>query len=215
MVMAENLLKAWQARSIVSAVTLDVMHGTAKIKSSQFTSVSSLTSGHALSWTQLDESLPLPFRQWIDMWGGGAAVDLAIRSSDITTALNQQILKVEGMPSGTYSLKIDGTSVGAFNNDQLASGINLAVLKTPATDQAMKVFHLATSHEEIHYDRWRNIDVPLAEYNMEASAPASAALAQLDDAIAKKMREIAQPVPHQFELVPITDKQEQPATAKQ
>jgi lysophospholipase L1-like esterase len=207
MVMAENILKAWQARAIVSAVTLRVAHGTAKVVSSQFTSISGLSSGDSLSWTQLDESLPLPFRQWIDMWGGGTSVDLAIRSSDITAALNQQVLKVEGMPSGTYSLKIDGTSVGAFNNDQLATGVNLAVLKTPATDQAMKVYQLANSHEEIHYDRWRNIDVPLAEYKMPESTPASTVLDQLDDAIAKKMREIAQPIPHKFELVPITDKQ--------
>lgn len=204
MVMAENLLKAWQARALVSAVTFDVSHGSAKVKASQFTTVSNVSSGNGISWTQLDESLPLPFRQWIDMWGGGPAVDLAIRSSDITTALNQQILKVEGMPSGTYSLKIDGASVGAFNNDQLAKGINLAVLKTPATDQAMKVYQLANSHEEIHYDRWRNIDIPLEEYKMPESATASKALDQLDDAIAKQMRVVAQPVPHKFELVPIT-----------
>lgn len=214
LIMAENLLKAWQARSIVSALTLDAAHGKIKVSSSQFTSISGLSSGHGLSWTQLDESLPLPFKQWIDMWGGGVAVDLSIRSGDVATALNQQILKVEGLPSGPYSLNIDGTSVGAFNNDQLAAGINLAVLKTPATDQAMKVYQLANSHEEIHYDRWRNIDVPLAEYKMEASAPASAALDQLDDAIAKKMREVAQPVPHKFELVPITDKLEPPATTR-
>jgi lysophospholipase L1-like esterase len=214
LILAESLLKAWQARPIVSEVTIDLSHGAAKVKSTQFASISNLSRGNIISWTQLDDSLPLPFKQWAEMWGGGAAVELAIKSSDVTAALNQQILRVEGMPSGTYSLNIDGKSIGAFNNDQLADGINLALLQTPATEQAMKVFQLARSHEEIHYDRWRNIDVPLAEYNLQESSPASSALDRLDDAIARKMREIAQPVPHTFELVPISDKQDQSAESK-
>ncbi|WP_446743322.1 SGNH/GDSL hydrolase family protein [Silvibacterium acidisoli] len=214
LILAESILKAWQARPVVSEVVLEASKDKAKLKSSQFATVSNLSSGTGLSWTQLDESLPLPFQQWIDMWGGGASVSLAIKSSDVTTALNQQILKVHGMPGGTYSLRIDGTSVGAFNNDQLAEGINLAVLKTPATEQAMKVFQLAKSHEEIHNDRWRHIDVPLADYNFAQAAPASTALDQLDDAIAKKMREVAAPAPHKFELLPITDTQPSPAPGK-
>ncbi len=215
LILAESILKAWQARPIVSEVTLDASHGAAKVKSTQFASVSNLSPGKVVSWTQLDDSLPLPFKQWVEMWGGGPAVDLAIKSSDVTTALNQQILKVRGMPNGTYSLKIDGASVGAFNNDQLAVGLNLALLKTPATEQAMKVYQLARSHEEIHYDRWRNIDVALAEYNLPESALASTALDQLADAIAKKMREVAQPVSHRFELAIISDNPEQPAESKQ
>jgi len=215
LILAESFLKYWQATPIVSEVTLDASHGAIKVKSSQFTSISNLSTGKVISWTQLDESLPLPFKQWVEMWGGGPTVELAVKSSDVTAALNQQMLKVQGMPSGTYSLKIDGTSVGAFNNDQLAAGINLALLKTPATEQAMKVYLLARSHEEIHYDRWRNIDVPLADYNLPESAPANAALDQLSDAIAKKMREVAQPVSHKFELALITDQQEQTAENKQ
>lgn len=206
LILAEEVLKAWQARPVVSAVTLHVSKGTAKVESAQFATVSGLSSSGAISWTESDDSLPLPFREWVDMWGGGVAVDLAIRSSDITAALNRQPLKVEGLPNGTYSLKIDGTSVGAFNNDQLAAGINLALLKTPATEQAMKVYQLASLREEIHYDRWRNIDVPLAEYALPEAGTASSALDRLDDAVAKKMREIALPVPHRFELVPIGEK---------
>jgi lysophospholipase L1-like esterase len=206
LLLAEGLLKAWQTRPEVSAVELKVLNETATVKSARFASVSGLTSGSAVAWTELDESLPLPFKQWEEMWGGGPAVGLAIRSSDITAALNRQLLKVEGLPSGTYSLKIDGAEVGAFNNDELASGVNLALLKTPATEQAMKVYRLANLREEIHYDRWRNIDVPLAEYGLPEAVAASTSLNTLDDAVARKMREIAQPVSHRFELAPIGDK---------
>jgi len=206
LILAEGLLKAWGARPVVSEVALKVSNGAAKVESVQFAKISNITPGHAISWTELDDSLPLPFKQWEGMWGGGPAVELSIRSSDITASLNQQLLKVEGLRSGTYSLKIDGASVGAFNNDQLAAGINLALLKTPATEQAMKVYSLANLREEIHYDRWRNIDVPLAEYSLPEAGPASGALDRLDDAVATKMREVAQPVPHRFELAPIGEK---------
>ncbi len=132
-ILAEGLLKAWQARPVVSAVTLEVSHGALKVNATQFAVVSHSSFAPVISWTELDDALPLPFKQWDGMWGGGP-VDLVVRSSDVANALNQQLLTVKGLQSGTYSLKIDGTSVGAFNNDQLAAGINLALLKTPATD---------------------------------------------------------------------------------
>ncbi len=206
LILAESVLKAWAARPVVSAITLDASAKTPKIESTQYAVVSDLSSGPSISWTQLDDALPLPFKQWEEMWGGGPTVDLAIRSSDITAAINQQLLKVRGLKSGTYSLKIDGTSVGAFNNDQLAEGLNLALLKTPATDQAMKVYQLANSHEEIHYDQWRNVDVPLTEYAFPEARQAISSLSQLDDAVAVKMREVAKPVPHKFELVQLPAK---------
>jgi lysophospholipase L1-like esterase len=205
LLLAEGLLKAWQARSVVSAVTLEVSHGTLKVDSTQFAEVSHGSFAPTISWTELDEALPLPFKQWDGMWGGGP-VDLVRRSSDIADALNQQMLKVKGLASGTYSLKIDGTSVGAFNSDQLTTGVNLALLKTPATDQAMKVYQLANSREEIHYDGWRNIGIPLDEYALPESRLAVDALNHLDDALARKMRETAQPIPHQFELAPVSAK---------
>lgn len=203
LVMASEILKAWQARPIVSSVVLNV-RSTPRVESAQFATISQLSDKDGIAWTELDESLPLPFQQWQDMWGGGASVGLSIRSSDTVKLLNQQILKVRDLKPGTYSLKIDGTSIGAFNDDQLKTGINLALLKTPSTDQAMKVYQLAVSHEEIHFDRWRNIQVPLEENHLAQTKPAIDSLDALDDAVAAKMREVARPISHQFQLVPIT-----------
>jgi hypothetical protein len=173
------------------------------VESAEFAKISELSNNGGLAWTEIDESLPLPFKQWKEMWGGGATVGLAIRASDVTDALNRQILKVKGLKSGTYSLKIDGSSIGAFNNDQFASGINLALLKTPATDQAMKIYQLASLREEIHFDRWRNIQVPLDDYALAQSQPAMDSLNQLESAMSQKMRALAQPTPHKFEVVPV------------
>lgn len=203
LILAEGLLKAWNARPVVSSVILNVTQKGVKAESTEFANIAGLTSGGSIAWTETDESLPLPFKQWQDMWGGGATVSLAIRASDITEALNRQILKVKGLKSGTYSLKIDGNSIGAFNNDQFAAGINLALLKTPATDQAMKVYQLASLREEIHYDAWRNIQIPLNDYALSQSQSAIDSLNQLDSAVSQKMRELAQPTSHKFEIVPI------------
>ena len=203
LIMAEQLLKSWGARPMVSSVTFNATAKGWKLESAEFAKVTEIAPNGALAWTEADESLPLPFKQWQEMWGGGATVGLAIRSSDVTEALNTQLLKVKGLRSGTYSLKIDGESVGAFNNDQLAEGINLALLKTPATEQAMKVYQLASLREEIHFDAWRNVQVPLDSYALAQSKPAIDAMEQLNAAVAQKMRELGHPATHKFELVAI------------
>jgi lysophospholipase L1-like esterase len=202
--MATQILKEWGAQPVVSAVSLDASRPVVRIESSRSAKVSALSGGPSISWTELDDSLPLPFPQWEEMWVGGPTVSLVLKSSEIAQTLNQQILKVKGLKSGTYSLKIDGVSVGAFNDDEFRTGVNLAALKTPATAQAFKAYQLAVSHEELHFDQWRNIQVPLEEDNLAETQPAIAALKSLNDAVAAKMREAARPVEHHFEIVPIS-----------
>lgn len=203
MVMAEQLVKAWKGRGIVSSVTINASRPAIKVESAENAQVSELSQTGTIAWTELDDSLPLPYRQWEDMWGGGPTIGLVLKSSDLISALNQQQLKVKGLAAGTYSLKIDGESIGAFNNDQLAMGINLALLKTPATEQAMKVYRLAASHQEVHFDWWRNVSLPLADYSLPQATAAVDSMTALDKALAKKVLETAQPVPHKFELVPV------------
>jgi lysophospholipase L1-like esterase len=203
LLMAEELLKAWGARPIVSAVSIDASKPAAKIEAATDATITELSNNGSLSWTELDDALPLPFKQWEDMWGGGAAVTLVIKSSDIKDALNRQTLRVKGLHAGTYSVKIDGNSVGAFNSDELAAGVNLALLKTPATEQAMKVYQLAVTQEDIHFDWWRHIQVSLAGDELQQSTSAIDSMRALEGGIEKKVHEVAQPTPHHFEVAPI------------
>jgi lysophospholipase L1-like esterase len=204
LVMAEELLKAWGVRPVVSAVTIDASKPVAKIESAIDAKVTDFAGSGSMSWTQLDDALPLPMKQWEEAWwGGGAAVQLVVKSSDIMDAVNQQILKVKGLHPGEYSIKIDGKSVGSFNRDELAAGVNLADLKTPATEQAMKVYQLAVSQEEIHFDWWRNVEVPLADDGLAESAGAIDSFRALEAGIEKKVHETAQPTAHHFEISPI------------
>ncbi|MGA2170489.1 MAG: SGNH/GDSL hydrolase family protein [Terracidiphilus sp.] len=203
MVMAEELLKAWGARPVVSAVTIDASKPAAKIETATDAKITELSNHGSLSWTELDDALPLPFKQWEDMWGSGAVVTLVIKISDLTDALNLQILKVKGLHAGTYSVKIDGDSIGAFNSDEFAAGVNLALLKTPATEQAMKVYQLVVSQEDIHFDWWRHIEVPLADDGLQQSASAIDSMRALEGGIENKAHKAAQPAPHHFEVVPV------------
>ena len=71
LIMAEELLKTWNARPTVSAVALDVSRGKPAVKSAEQAAISDLSSEHGLAWTELDDALPLPFHEWQAAAGTG------------------------------------------------------------------------------------------------------------------------------------------------
>jgi hypothetical protein len=201
--MADQLLKAWGARPTVASVSLHTSEREAVVKSAEYTRVSDLRDdGSTLSWTEIDEALPLPFNQWEPMWSSGP-IALVLKSSDVTQELNQEPLTVTGLRSGVYSIKIDGETVATVNDEELARGVNLALLKTPMTEQAKKVYDLTVSHCDIHNQRWRTIQVPLASETLPQVAPAMAAADALEQAVLEKRRQVAQPASHHFEIVAV------------
>jgi len=202
LIMAEELLKSWGARAVVSAVAIDTSAGQPQVKSAEHAGITALSAEHLLEWTELDDALPLPFQSWQSMWGSGP-LKLVLSSSDVAEALNRQSLRVTGLHDGVYTLEIDGQPVGTFNNDQLASGINLALLETPMTKQAREVYELTVAHCNIHNDRWRTIQVPLTEYDLPQSRAAMESIDALEQAVVAKQHEAAQPKPHKYALVPV------------
>ena len=152
LLMAEALLKAWNAPAVVSSVELDAASG--KVISQDKRKVDDLKVNGSISWTQLDAALPMP----IDM--KDAAIALAVKASDVETALNQQILKVTGLDAPSTQLKIDGEEVAELTKDQLAAGVNLAELATPMFRQAKAVHRLTLGHNDLHFLRWRTVQVP-------------------------------------------------------
>jgi hypothetical protein len=202
LIMAEELLRSWNARAVVSAVAIDVSAGKAMVRSVEHAVISDLSAQHSLEWTQLDDALPLPFRSWQSMWGSGP-LKLVLSSSDVAEALNRQPLRVTGLRDGVYTLEIDGQAAGTFNNDELARGINLALLETPMTKQAKEVYDLTVSHCDIHNERWRTIQVPLADYDLPPSRATMESMDALEQAVVAKQREAARPKPHKYSLVPV------------
>ena len=203
LIMAEQLLKSWNARPVVAAVAIDASSGKAKVTSTEYARVSDLSGGNTIRWTETDEALPLPFKEWQGTWGIGPLA-LVMRSSDVAEDLNNEPLKITGLKKGVYSLKIDGNTVGTFNNDELGRGVNLAILDTPMTKQAKQVYDLTVSHCDIHNQRWRTIQVPLASYNLPQTEGTMQAADNLEQAVIQKRHEAGQPKAHQFEIVPVT-----------
>ena len=121
-----------------------------------------------------------------------ALTALAVTSSDVLQALDQESLKVTGLSGPKYQLAIDGSAVGEFSPAQLTEGINLAALPTPMLKQALDVHKFTLQHNEIHFKRWRQIQVPLASSKSDrvhaATKELSAALDEEEAAVEQQQR---------------------------
>ena len=199
LLMAYALLRAWDAPSLVSSVTIDARGDREKpmLTGAENTAVTDLAGDGPIRWTQLDEALPFPIDR------EDAPTALAVRSSDVVDGLDREVVKVLGLEAEKYTLVIDGKEVGEFTKAALADGVNLATLATPMSEQAANVHKLTIRRAKAHNDRWRSIQVPYQEYNKTPGfAKALEGLDALEAEIQVDQRAAAQPKPHKFELKP-------------
>ncbi len=196
LIMAAALLKSWNAPAVVTAVEIDAK--SRRVTASQNTEVSGLSDSGALAWTQADAALPMA----VDMEDPATA--LAVKSSDFVESLNRQPLKITGLGEGYWALRIDGRMTGVFSARQWAQGVNLATLPTPMADQAAKVHALTIRHNNIHFSRWRDLQVPLADEGYEKSGDAMRALDALEEEVLARRRQTALPARHRFEIASST-----------
>jgi hypothetical protein len=197
LLMAAALLESWHAPALVTAVQIDA--DGKKVTSARGTKVSRLKSEGGLSWSQMDEALPMA----VDL--NDPVMALAVDSSSFIPSLDQETLQVTGLGAQRYALRIDGKEVGAFTSEELAKGINLATLPTPMAKQAMDVHKLTLQHNDMHFKRWRQVQVPLAnEKSVRVQKAVGELMSALDEEevdVIKKQRTAAQPVSHQYELM--------------
>jgi lysophospholipase L1-like esterase len=191
LLMAGQLLKAWNAPSVVSTVELDA--STKKAVHLDRAKVSDISGENGLSWTEKEEALPMP----IDF--GDPVVALAINSSDFVPSLDEEILKVSGLNGAHYTLKIDGQEIGNFSGEELGKGINLATMKTPMAEQAKEVHKLTLKHNDIHFLRWRQVQVKESP-ELPHLKQALAGLDALEHDVVKEQRAAAQPKEHKYEI---------------
>jgi lysophospholipase L1-like esterase len=194
LLMAEALLKAWNGPALVSYLEVDAASG--RTVKAENTKVDDFKANGTISWSQLDNCLPMP----IDL--KNVAIALAVKASDVEQALNQQLLKVSGLGSSGYTLKIDGSNIADLTKDQLADGVNLAMLDTPMFRQAKSVHELTLNHNNLHFERWRRYQVPNERRGYPGLAKAIEGLDALEADIIAEQRAKAKPVSHRFELVP-------------
>src|SRR5262249_42856940 len=85
LLMAAALLQAWNAPAVVSTVEIDT--AAKRLVMAANTKVDRLHAEDGISWTQLDSALPMPINR------KNRIIELAVKASDVETALNQQVLK--------------------------------------------------------------------------------------------------------------------------
>jgi lysophospholipase L1-like esterase len=195
LLMAEALLKSWNAPPIVTEVAIDSESETA-IRTVRTQVHSILRTADTLSWTQTDAALPFPV-DWQD-----SAVSVAAYSSDFIPAIDDQPLRVTNLKPGDYTLRIDGQEITTYPADQFARGINLSALKTPMLEQAVQVLKLTKQHIDLHVSRWRLVQVPLAQDGLPHYKVAISDLDALEREVIAQQHATAQPRPHFYEIVP-------------
>jgi hypothetical protein len=193
--MAEALLRAWGAPSVVSTVEID--GSTGSVTKSENTTVDSVVRQDTLEWTQTDQALPMPIET------DDETISLALRHSDFMEALDRESLKVTGLPAGRYNLQIDDEAVGAFDATKLAKGINLSTLKTPMTRQAQTVLDLTYRRNHLRFARMMMVDNALKDYHPAKLGAAVDALESLEQEVLSLQRAAALPKPHHYRITPV------------
>jgi lysophospholipase L1-like esterase len=194
LLMAEALLKAWNAPAVVTAVEIDAAK--AQPVRAENATVADLKESNGLTWTQGDKALPMP----LDL--KDPVMKLAVQSSDFMQAMDWQPLKVTGLKGQKYGLKIDGEQVGTFTARQLADGVNLAELPTPMVRQAQAVHDLTVKHNNIHTTRWRELQAALAQQSVPHLSQAIEAMDNVEADLVTQQRLLAQPKSYRYELTP-------------
>ena len=190
--MAEAVLKEWNAPAVVTSIRIDGVHG--KLSDATNTDVTQLqrTKG-GLGWTQDDRALPLPFAST----ESDPFTDLVQHVSDLNQSLNQEILRVDGLSDGLYELQIDGRRVSTFTAAQLAAGVNLATMDTPMLAQSRLVAFDTEQKNEIESNRF-------SIANEARDVKAEELVKRLDSAIGhavERQHKDAQPVSHRYALL--------------
>jgi hypothetical protein len=189
-VMAEAMLKGWNAPALVSSVTIDAAAG--KMVDAENAAVEPVQKENGtLSWTETETGLPLPLIQ------SNATQALLLKLTDIEEALNQEPLKVTGLEAGQYKLTIDSDVIGLFSAAALATGINLADYQTPMRQQAQRVGWLVRDRDEAHYIHLR---MRVRNADTGAQSGGTDQMQAFENSLEDSIYETAVPKPHVFTL---------------
>ena len=191
-VMAEAILKTWDAPAVVTSVTLDATKLQIAVEALNSRITRLRRDKNSLTWTQDDEALPLPLASS----AADPFLDLAVRSSDLVDALDREILSVKGLPPAKYRMTIDDRVVGTFASEQLAAGINLALLDTPMREQAFLVAFDTERKNDIAKARFGLVEKEMDGLSQEAADK----LSRLELRAVARQRQDAQPVARRYSL---------------
>jgi lysophospholipase L1-like esterase len=191
--LAAEMVRTWGFDPLVSSVGIDAATGT--VMQAQKAVVTELkASASGVSWTALEECVPLP----LDL--GDPLTQVLLKSSDLS-ALDQEMLLVRGLKAGMYELVIDGKVQKRLAAEDLAAGVNLALLETPMETQSRAIdWDGADRRAKLSAIRIGLMKQTPAIEGRDAGAKA---LDALDAEMIRGEYEHAQPVAHKFEVRPM------------
>lgn len=194
--MAWAILKGLGAPADVSRA--EIAAPTGNVAAAERCAISNVkTTDGALAFDRLDEALPMPI---------AARAEPALKLAPVLEDLSRYELRVTGLPSGDYEVKIDGESAARVSQEKLAAGLNLSDLPGPITRQCATVLDLVIKKNDVFYRRWRDVqlfNLPAWAENPASADGRAAELAKLDRQIAEFENQIddaRKPVLHHFEI---------------
>ncbi len=197
LIMAAELLKAWNAPGLVTSVEIDAKAmASVAVDSTTVTGLRELDG--AVVWTQKDEALPMPLPDQ------EPATLLAVKSSDFVDRLNFEWLRVTGLADKQmFTLAINGQRAGEFTGTQLAAGMNLATLDTPMMRQAAQVLAWTVKRAGIHQLRWRQLQIPYEKDGLPRLTSILDQLDALDQDLEARQHSSARTAATYYELTPV------------
>jgi lysophospholipase L1-like esterase len=140
------LLDSMNTDPRVACVSINAENGTAHLPGCFNAAVSAVEKrADGVAFTYAPKAMPFP------------ATD-AYRAADslypLTERLNQEIFRIENLRPGKYALAFDGEQAGEFTAEELARGVNVALLDTPNQRKASALVEYAESLRR-KYSAWR------------------------------------------------------------
>ena len=201
-VMAAAVLTAWNAPSTVAAAEIDA--SASKVVRTTNTQISDLTvANDKISFTETDGSLPWPLDR--DP-GNNKDMLLTFSVTDVENDLNRATLKISGLKAANYHLSVDGADCGTLRNEELASGVDMAAITAlPECAQSQKLLALTRKHNDLHFRRWRQVQVTPTSNGLNPSPDTLQKMNALDaaeSAAVQEQQKAALPQSHKIVLTP-------------
>ena len=163
-IMTAEILSQMGVSPYVAQVEIDA--AAARAVKADGAAVSRLTVADGVSFDYAPACLPFPTPP---EYRRAAAV------YPVTEKMNLEILKVTGLPSGRYVLSADKDELGRFTAEELANGVNLALLPTPGAKLAMEAWtvsrELATLQARLR--TIKHMEIIAANRGADLSSPES------------------------------------------
>jgi hypothetical protein len=125
-----------------------------------------------------------------------------------TAGSPDRVLRITGLPQGSFTLTVDGKAVATADHAEWARGAMLD--RGPEFEQAERLRQAIIAKNRLYFHRWRpQNETYLFGFRKHEQGQNAREIPQFDPLVAKEEAEIARlrvPVPHLYELKPTTKK---------